>query len=97
MSNGVGDPWPLIEPQQHNRCYQHFNVGRPSQITAAKGAFSTAQKAAKVLTNTTNNAASLNRSRPCTQVRQRPWSPQGIDYCQRTLQMVRVEYLKCKT
>ena len=89
MPKGAIDPpWPLIDAQQQTPCYAQFNVGRSNQISASKGVFQTPLKSTQRLPTTSNNVGTLNRNRPCSQMRHRPWSPQGVDQFGRQVPMV---------
>ena len=89
MPKGTIDPsWPLMDAQQQTQCYPQFNIGRPNQISGSKGVFQAPPKSTQRLPSTSNNAGTLNRNRPCTQMRHRPWSPQGVDHFGRHVPMV---------
>ena len=95
MPKGGFDPaWPLLDPQQQSQCYPQFSMGRPGQISNTKGAFPSSHlKTPHMQSNATNSSGTLNRSRPCTQMRHRPWSPPGVDHFGRHIPLV----IKLKT
>ena len=86
MHKGGFDPsWPLFDSQQ-SQCYPQFNVGRHGQIPSAKGSYPTSHL--KTSHNISGSSGTLNRNRPCTQMRHRPWSPGGVDHFGRHISMV---------
>ena len=93
MPNGAFDPaWPILDPQQQqqpSQCYPQFNVSRPKQLPATKGAFQSHLKPTHKLPNSSNNSGTLNRTRPtCAQMTHRPWSPPAVDQFGRHIPMV---------
>ena len=86
MQKGAFDPaWSLFDTQQ-SQCYPQFNIGRHGQIPVAKGAYPSTHL--KSPHNASGSSGTLNRTRPCAQMRHRPWSPPGMDHFGRHVSMV---------